>query len=117
MRYMFLIYENEATAANMTPDERNTMMSGYFAFSEEMRSSGKLEAGDPLMPTETSTTVRVKNGDAVHSDGPFTETKEQLGGYYILDCESLDEALACAAKIPTATTGCIEVRPIMSLDG
>ena len=117
MRYMFLIYENEAVSECRGPAEREGVMARYMALSEELRSKGKLEGSDPLLPTETATTVRAHDGEAVHVDGPFAETHEQLGGYYIIDCESLDEALGYAARIPAAESGCVEVRPIMALDG
>lgn len=117
MRYMLLIYENEALAAQRTAAEQEANFSRYFAFTDKVRSAGVHEAGEPLHPTETATTVRVRGGKVANTDGPFTETKEQLGGFYILDCESLDQALAYAAEIPAAESGAIEVRPIMQLDG
>ena len=114
MRYMLLIYENENAGSN--DEERAATMQRYMAFSQEVREAGVYEAGDPLMPTDTATTVRISNGQVAHTDGPFAETKEQLGGYYILNCESLDQALAYAAKIPAAETGSLEVRPIMEFE-
>ena len=117
MRYMMLIYDNEAHAESQSEAERNAMFEEYFAFSREVREKGAFKAGDPLMPTTSATTVRVKDGKRLTTDGPFAETKEQLGGYYILDCKTLDEALAFAAKIPAARYGCVEVRPIMEMGG
>ena len=117
MRYMCLIYGNEAREEVQTEAERSEMMQGYMAFSQEVREAGVFEAGDPLMPTETATTLRTDGGSIVNIDGPFAETKEQLGGYYILDCENLDQALAFAAKIPGVKNGSIEVRPIMVFPG
>ena len=116
MRYMLLIYDNEALSESRSEAEEQAIFAEYFKFSDEVRSKGVMEAGDPLMPTSAATTVRVKNGKRLTTDGPFAETKEQLGGYYILNCKTLDEALAYAAKIPAAKYGCIEVRPIMELD-
>jgi hypothetical protein len=87
----------------------------YGTFSQEVRDAGKFVAGDRLDASSTATLGRVQNGETLTTDGPFAETKEQLGGYYILDCESLDEALACAAQIPAAEHGAIEVRPVMEV--
>jgi hypothetical protein len=87
----------------------------YGTFSQEVRDAGKFVAGDRLDASSTATLVRVQNGETLTTDGPFAETKEQLGGYYILDCESLDEALAYAAQIPAAEHGAIEVQPVMAV--
>ena len=117
MRYIFLIYENETRAAERSEGEQQGIFSRYFSFSDAVRSDGVLEAGDPLLETNTATTVRIRDGKTINMDGPFAETKEQLGGYYILDCKDLDQALTYAARIPTAEYGSIEVRPIMELGG
>ena len=117
MRYMLLIYENEALAAGRSEEDQGKIMEGYFAFTTRVREAGVMEAGDPLLETNTATTVRVREGKAENTDGPFAETKEQLGGYYILNCEDLDEALAYAAEIPGALYGSVEVRPIMEMGG
>jgi hypothetical protein len=117
MRYMLLIYTNEKAGDQMTPEEAQRIMDGHWAVIEETRKRGILEAAKPLQRAKTATTVRLQNGQPIVTDGPFAETKEQLAGYYILDCE-LDEALAWAAKIPTecgGATGCVEIRPIMGL--
>jgi hypothetical protein len=111
MRYMFLIYDREAEFETRAGD----LMPGYMAFTEEVNKNGVMRAGDPLEPIATATTVRVRDGKTATTDGPFAETKEQLGGYYILDCKNLDEAIAYAAKIPTAQFGSIEVRPIREM--
>jgi hypothetical protein len=111
VRYMFLIYDNESHEAIGTPD----MLAQYGKFSEDVVARGLMRAADRLQPTETATTVRVRNGNAVTTDGPFAETREQLGGYYILDCKDLDEALEVAARIPSAQFGSIEVRPIWEM--
>jgi hypothetical protein len=113
MRYMMLIYTRETEFA--TPEEMKTVADGHRAVMDETTRRGILHGADPLEPTSTATTVRVDNGKVIVTDGPFAETKEQLAGYYILDCANLDEALAWAAKIPTqcgGSTGCVEVRPI-----
>jgi hypothetical protein len=111
VRYMFLIFDQESEIAtrgvNLYPE--------YEAFGEEVTKAGVIRAGDPLQPAGTATTVRVRGGKTATTDGPFAETKEQLGGYYILDCKDLDEAIAYAAKIPSARFGSIEVRPIMEM--
>jgi hypothetical protein len=106
MQYILLIYAQEGG-----PDDPE-VMKGYGAFTQEVRDAGKLVAGDRLQPSTAATTVRIRNGETLTTDGPFAETKEQLGGYYILECESLDEALGYAEKIPGAAHGAIEVRPI-----
>ena len=113
MRYMMLIYSQENEAA--APDELSAIAAGHRAVMEETARRGVFLAADPLEPTATATTVRIENGHALVTDGPFAETKEQLAGYYILDCRDLDEAIAWAAKIPTSCkggAGCIEIRPI-----
>ncbi len=113
MQYMLMIYS--ADSAGPVPDtpEFGEMMQGYGAFTQEVREKGVMKAGDPLQPVATATTVRVRNGATETTDGPFAETKEQLGGFYILDCEDLDEVIEYAAKIPSAKFGSIEIRPIM----
>ena len=116
MQYMLLIYDNEKMWPEMNEKERNALMGEYYAFTEELKKSGKLVAGDALQPTQTATTVRVREGKRLTTDGPFAETKEQLGGYYLVDAKDLDEAMALAAKIPGARFGSIEVRPIMKFD-
>lgn len=115
MQYMFLIYNAEAEEPAPGSAEFDEMMQGYRAFTEEVREAGIMREGAPLEKVDTATTVRVRNGAASVVDGPFAETKEVLGGYYILDCANLDEATAYAAKIPTAAFGSIEVRPVMDM--
>jgi hypothetical protein len=113
MRYMMLIYSQETDAA--TPEDKSTTVGAHRAVLEETRRRGIFCAADPLQTSATATTVRVKDGEALVTDGPFAETKEQLAGYYILDCQDLDEALAWAARIPSTCaggSGCVEVRPI-----
>lgn len=113
MRYMLLIYGDENGDTQMSDEERSAMYERYRAFSDEVRQRGVYEAADELQPTSTATTVRLRNGQVLTTDGPFAESKEQLGGFYLLDCENLDEAIELAAKIPSVETGSIEVRPIM----
>ena len=115
MRYLLLLYDNETrpgsdpTAAD--PDE----IAGYIAFDKKTKAAGQYLGGDALQPTSTATTVRVRDGKTVITDGPFAETKEQLGGFYMIEAKDLDEALALAAEIPAARTGSVEVRPILEL--
>ena len=113
MRYMMLIYSQENEA--VTPEDMRAVAAAHGALMDEARRRGILSGADPLQASSTATVLRVQDGDALITDGPYAETKEQLAGYYILDCKDLDEALAWAAKIPTACAGiagCIEVRPI-----
>jgi hypothetical protein len=115
MRYMLLIYESEANFAKMTAEEGGKIMGEYMAFTEDIRRGGQYVAGAPLQPTATATTVRVSNGKALTTDGPFAETREQLGGYYLIEAKDLNEAIALAARIPAARTGSIEVRPVQEI--
>ncbi len=117
MKYMALIYVNPEARAAMSEAEQQKMFSGYFTFNDEAGKAGVLVLGDSLDPVNTARTVRVREGKALHTDGPFAETKEYLGGYYILDCSDIDEALAWAAKIPDAQYGSVEVRPITVIPG
>lgn len=113
MRYMMLIYSQESDFAS--PEQSGAIAAGHRAVMEDASRRGILRAADPLEPSTTATTVRLRDGQAMVTDGPYAETKEQLAGYYILDCENLDEALAWAARIPTGCLGgqgCVEVRPI-----
>jgi hypothetical protein len=116
MRYMMLIYSQEVEAPK--PEELREVWAKHQALMAETNRAGILRAADPLESSAAATTVRVENGKALITDGPFVETKEQLAGYYILDCNNLDEALDWAAKIPTScrgSAGCIEVRPIREI--
>ncbi|MEA2134562.1 MAG: hypothetical protein QOC68_2471 [Solirubrobacteraceae bacterium] len=112
MKYLLTIYNDENMSGDVQPGEINAMMDGYRKFGEEVHGNGAYVAGEALEPVSTATTVRVKGGERLVTDGPFAETKEQLGGFYLLDCKDLDEAIAYAAKIPGAQSGCIEVRPV-----
>ena len=115
MRYMMLIYTDETAEARRTAEQTAAMMTEYGAFTNEVRQRGNFLNGDALQPTTTATTIRIQNGKSVTTDGPFAETKEQLGGFYILDCQDLDEAIELAAKIPAAKEGSIEIRPVLEL--
>jgi hypothetical protein len=113
MQYLLLIYTTESHQATMSPQDGRVMMAEYGAFTESIRKAGNLVAGDALHPTSAATTVRVRDGKVVTTDGPFAETKEQLGGYYLIEAKHLDEAITIAAQIPGARTGSIEIRPIV----
>lgn len=115
MQYILLIYENEAAAKSRPADEQQRIFGEYMAFTGAIKQSGHLRAGEPLEPTGTATTVRVKEGKTMRTDGPFAETREQLGGFYIVEAKDLDEAVGIAARLPGAKTGSIEVRPIMPM--
>ena len=116
MRYMMLIYSDETGMDNVTEAELAEVMAAYNAFGDEVREKAVFVSGEALHPTRTATTVRVRDGKTMTTDGPFAETKEAMGGFYILNCQNLDEALAYAAKIPGASVGSIEVRPIMEFE-
>lgn len=111
MRYMLMIYSNESEEPTEDSPERASIMAEYGRFTAEAGAAGVLTGGERLQPSATATTIRVREGRTMVTDGPFAETKEQLGGFFFLDCKDLDEALAFAAKIPGALHGSIEVRP------
>jgi hypothetical protein len=115
MQYMLLIWNDESQWAKLSEDEGKKLMGEYFAFTTELRESGAFVAGDPLEASRSASTVRLRNGDQAVTDGPYAETKEQLGGYYVIDVDSQDEAVKWAGKIPAARTGAIEVRPVRSM--
>lgn len=110
MQYMALIYYTEGTHPTANPGDT---MAAYGAFTQAVIASGQFVSGDALQPVSTATAVRVRDGKVLSTDGPFAETKEQLAGYYLLECKDLDEAIATAARIPHASVGTIEVRPVM----
>jgi len=113
MQYLCLIYTDESAEARMTREEGQAVMGEYFAFTEGIKKSGHYVGGNPLQPTKTASTVRVRQGKMSTTDGPFAETKEQLGGYYLIEAKDLNEAIQVASRIPSVKTGSIEVRPIM----
>jgi len=112
MQFLALIYNVE----NSEDVDMPTLMAQYNAFSEEAGAAGVLAGGNALEPVSTATSIQVRSGNSSYTDGPFAETKEQLGGYFMLECANLDEALTWASKIPTARYGTIEVRPVMVFD-
>ena len=112
MKYLCLIYDDERAMGTMPKAEMEAMMDEYFAFSEGVKKSGHYIGGNALQPTQTATTVRVRGGKVSTTDGPFAETKEQLGGYYLIEAKDLNDAILVASKIPSAKFGAVEVRPI-----
>ena len=116
MKYAFTIYTDETQRENATPEQMQQVSQAYFELTQEMEQKGVLVAGDGLYPTATATTVRVRDGERNVTDGPFAETKEQLGGFYVLDVKDLDEAIEWAAKIPGSQFGSVEIRPVMVFD-
>ena len=116
MRYLCLIYDEEKQLAKMPKSESDAFMGEYFAFTEGIRQSGHYVGGEALQPVQTATTVRIRNGKVSTTDGPFAETREQLGGYYLINARDLNDAIQVAAKIPSARLGSVEVRPIQEFD-
>jgi len=115
MKYLCLIYDEERKLAAMTKSEMDALMAEYYAFSKSIRDGGQYVAGEALQPVNTATTVRVRNGKLSTTDGPFAETREQLGGFYMISARDLNEAIQIASRIPSARLGSIEVRPIMDV--
>jgi hypothetical protein len=113
MQYLLLIYSDEKKDTNATKEELDAWMGEYWAYTDAMDKAGVRVSGEALHPTSAATTVRLREGKRLTTHGPFAETKEQLGGYYLLNCQNLDEAIDWAAKCPGARVGSIEVRPIM----
>jgi len=114
MQYLLLIYDDEKKWGEMPAAEQEKILAEYFAFTDSVQKSGHYRAGEALQPTTTATTVRVENGKTLTTDGPFAETKEQLGGFYLIEAANLDEAISIAARIPsTRIGGSIEIRPLM----
>jgi hypothetical protein len=113
MQYLLLIYDNEAAMAGRDEATMNQMLTDYRSFTQGIVQAGQFKAGDALQPTSTATTVRVRDGKTMTTDGPFAETREQLGGYYLIEAKDLDEATGIAARVPSAKSGSVEVRPIM----
>jgi hypothetical protein len=116
MRYLCLIYDDEKKVGAMPKGESDAFMGAYFAFTEDIKKSGHYLAGEALQPVQTATTVRVRNGKLSTTDGPFAETKEQLGGFYMINARDLNDAIQVASRIPSARMGSIEVRPIMEFE-
>jgi hypothetical protein len=112
MKYMLLIHNNEKDLNALSDDERKQMMADFRRFTEEIRASGHHRAGSQLQPTAMATSVRVRNGKRLVTDGPFAETREQLGGYYLVEAKDLDEAIGLAERLPSVRMGTIEIRPL-----
>lgn len=115
MRYICLIYRDEAHLRALSQSEADGVMEAYYDFTDWVKRSGHYLASDPLQPTTTATTVRVREGRRMVTDGPFSETKEQLGGYFLIEAADLDDAIEVAARIPGARTGSVEVRPVLEI--
>jgi hypothetical protein len=112
MKYLLLIYTSEAEYASMTQEQQQANWAEYMTFNQEVQSRGLMKSGEALMPTAMATTVKMRDGATLKIDGPFAETKEQLMGYYVLDCKDLDEAIEMAAKVPDVKWGSVEIRPV-----
>jgi hypothetical protein len=117
MQYILLIYASEAAQAKLSEAENKVLFDSYMDFNDELKKTGNFVAGEALEPIATATTVRIKDGKVLRTDGPFAETREQLGGFYLVEAKNLDEAVAFAARIPDAKTGSVEVRPVMKFAG
>ena len=115
MKYMLLIHDDEKAWAKMTDAERQSIYGEYGQFGQQIKDTGHYLAGAQLQPTTTATSVRVRDGKRLVTDGPFAETREQLGGYYLVNAKDLDEAIGIAARIPSAKAGTIEVRPVVEM--
>lgn len=116
MQYMLLIYGDERAWDSLPPEEQGKAMQGWLDYTQWLKDEKVYVAGDALVPTTAATTVRVRDGETLTTDGPFAETKEQLGGYYLIEAENLDDAIAAAARCPGAFAGTMEVRPVAAYD-
>ena len=116
MKYLAIIYSNESLYIDATPEQTAEIFAAHGAFGEAAGKAGVFAGGEGLQGTNTATVVRVRDGERLLTDGPYAETKEQIGGYYLLECKDLDDALNWAARIPEAKTGAIEVRPVMDYE-
>lgn len=117
MKYILLIYHTEQSWSSLTEAERQSIYAEYGQFTQQIQASGHYLGGSELHPVSTATSVRVRDGKQLTTDGPFAETKEQLGGYYLVEAKNLDEAVSLAARIPSARVGTIEVRPLAEGEG
>jgi hypothetical protein len=113
MKYLCLIYDDEKVIETMPKGESDAFLGEYFAFTDDVKKSGQYVAGEALHPVGTATTIRIRNGRLSTTDGPFAETKEQLGGFYLIEARDLNEAVQVAGRIPSARTGSVEVRPVV----
>ena len=116
MKYALLIYASEQDWASQSEEQAQAVNQEYMAFTKDIIDRGLMKGGEALQGTATATTVRVRDGETLTTDGPFAETKEQLGGFYLVDCKDLDDAIELAARIPDVRRGSIEVRPVMEID-
>lgn len=116
MKFMLALYGDESGWDDASPEDAAAVMAEYEAFDEAARKAGALVAGEGLQPTSTATTLRISDDERLVTDGPFAETKEQLGGFYLLECKDLDEALEWAARCPASSEGCIEIRPVIDYE-
>jgi hypothetical protein len=116
MKFLLTIYGDEAIWTEASPEDVQKMLAAYGALGQAMQEAGVLLGGEGLQPASTATTVKVRDGERITTDGPFAETREQLGGYYLIDCKDLDAAIGWAARIPDATQGTVEVRPVMNYE-
>ena len=116
MRYALLIYASEQDWASQSEEQGQAQFQEYMSFTKDIVDRGIMRSGEALQPTATATTVRVREGETLSTDGPFAETKEQLGGFYVVEAKDLDEAIEIATKLPDVRAGCIEVRPVMEMD-
>jgi hypothetical protein len=116
MKYMLSLYGDEAAGASIPPEQMDQIMAAWFAYDAALKEAGVFLAGEALQPTATATSLRIRDGERMLTDGPFAETKEQLGGFYLLECRDLDEALEWAARCPAAHDGTVEVRAVIEFD-
>jgi hypothetical protein len=116
MRYLCLIYDSEAELESMPKDASDAFMGEYFAFTDDVRQSGHYIAGEALQPVATATTIRIRNGKLSATDGPFAETREQLGGFYLIEARDLNDAIQVASRIPSARIGSVEIRPVVDFE-
>ncbi|NVJ20519.1 MULTISPECIES: YciI family protein [Myxococcus] len=117
MKYLLMIYENEKAWETMPKAETEQLMGEYSAYTDSIQKSGNFVSGEALQPTQTATTVRVRDGKRLTTDGPFAETREQLGGFFLVEAKDLDEAIALASRIPSVRLGCVEIRPVVDFSG
>jgi hypothetical protein len=115
MQYMILIYDDERTWDSLPEEARKSIYAAHEAYAGALVKAGVMRGGSELAPTTTATTIRVRGGKVLHTDGPFAETREQLGGYYLIEAADLDEAIRWARDCPGAATGCVEVRPVVDM--
>ncbi len=115
MKYLLMIYDDEKLLASLSQEESAQLYKEYSEYTSWLQEKGWFLGGDALQPTQSATSVRLREGDRLVTDGPFAETKEQLGGYYLVECSNLDVAIEAAARIPSAKLGTIEVRPVMEI--